>query len=603
MLNNKSNGLKLYSQKYNYYISIIFVMLILILTIQQYFSRLSTDIEGLDQNMLLLAESTIDKVSSIDRLYWVIEQEIERITEPILLSLVEYYNETGEVYPNIERLSNEDEYLDIFVIDENNKIIKATKYDELGLDFGIDTSFAFYLDYIRRRREFSPERIAQSSLTGSINKYDYFASNDGKYIFETGYNMKKYSEILGNDSIENLVVNAAKISEHVEEIVAYDGFGRAFNSDKEDLIVGTARHFALKKAIEEKTPQIVRTQDNGVVLTYLYYPYTFEGELNYQSLKIAIEIKYSDSQVRYANDRILIYQATILIILLTLLIALQVLYHYNFLHPLNEVLLAIISAQNGKLNVRARVNVKNEIRVLADNFNDMMDKLDKLLKDEKSVSEALENAIVENKELSFQTVKSLANAIEAKDIYTGNHCERVMKMSIMVAEKMELEESRIEILKYSSILHDVGKIGIPDNVLNKKGRYTDEEYEIIKAHPQIGVDILSQIGKLNDVCRVILYHHERIDGNGYPEKIEGKNIPILSRILSITDAFDAMTSKRIYREQTFTVSEAFKELRKCSDSQFDSELVEIFISAYIEKYGNKTDQMAETLEGLYDNAQ
>lgn len=179
---------------------------------------------------------------------------------------------------------------------------------------------------------------------------------------------------------------------------------------------------------------------------------------------------------------------------------------------------------------------------------------------------------LEQQVLDFANI--LLNTVGAKDNYTEKHSRRVCEYCLRLADFLNLDSTQKETLRLAGLFHDIGKIGIPDNILTKEGKLTDEEYETIKYHPTIGANILSVSNIFKDVKDVILTHHERIDGNGYPNKI--KDIPYLGRILSISDTFDAITSKRSYKE-SLDLSYAINELNKCKNTQLDSELVDKFI--------------------------
>lgn len=181
-------------------------------------------------------------------------------------------------------------------------------------------------------------------------------------------------------------------------------------------------------------------------------------------------------------------------------------------------------------------------------------------------------------EMNYYTMAVLlAKAIEAKDNYTGNHCERVRDLSMILGEGYHLNQEELRELKFGATLHDIGKIGIPETILNKEGRLTEEEFDIIKSHSQVGFDIMSEMPSMRLSKQIILHHHEHFDGSGYPYGLVGKEIPLLAKIVSIADAFDAMTSERPYRKQAMTTKQAFDELRKNEGIQFDPELVTLFI--------------------------
>lgn len=176
----------------------------------------------------------------------------------------------------------------------------------------------------------------------------------------------------------------------------------------------------------------------------------------------------------------------------------------------------------------------------------------------------------------IDTFKSLVRSIHVRDQYTERHSVNVTRLSVRTARTMNLSSSEIECLEIASILHDIGKIAIPDSILLKPGGLTDEEYEIIKTHPTIGENILKSIKLFETERKIVRHHHERWDGKGYPDGLSGKEIPLLSRILSVADAYDAMTSDRPYRKG-LSVEKAIGELRRNCDTQFDREIVDTFI--------------------------
>jgi HD-GYP domain-containing protein (c-di-GMP phosphodiesterase class II) len=176
----------------------------------------------------------------------------------------------------------------------------------------------------------------------------------------------------------------------------------------------------------------------------------------------------------------------------------------------------------------------------------------------------------------LDTVKSLVGAVEAKDPYTRGHSERVARYAMCLARDLRRSQSRLDAVQYAGLLHDVGKIAIPMRVLNKPSKLTDEEYGQIKDHPRLGAEVISRVPYLNDIVEPVLYHHEHLDGSGYCSGVKGDEIPYLARILSIADAYDAMTSQRPYR-RALTMVEASTELARCAGSQFDNELVSRFL--------------------------
>ena len=181
------------------------------------------------------------------------------------------------------------------------------------------------------------------------------------------------------------------------------------------------------------------------------------------------------------------------------------------------------------------------------------------------------------------TIVALAAAIDAKDHYTRGHSQRVMEYTLMGATFLSLSKEELEILEYASILHDIGKIGITDNILRKPAGLTEEEWEIMRQHPRIGAEILEGIPFLGKAREIILRHHERYDGRGYPDGLKQEDIPIGARLLAIADAFDTMTTDRAYRAR-LGVDAAMRELYTCSGTQFCPVAVDAFYAGYHENY-------------------
>ncbi len=184
-------------------------------------------------------------------------------------------------------------------------------------------------------------------------------------------------------------------------------------------------------------------------------------------------------------------------------------------------------------------------------------------------------------------VKSLVHAIEVKDFYTRGHSERVNRYCMMMADRLDLDKEDKENLHWASILHDVGKIGTPETILNKPAKLDDEEYDLVKNHPLKGFEILKPIEQLAGCLPGILYHHERYDGKGYPEGLKGEAIPLCARIIAIADTFDAITSDRAYRSCR-SPEDALSIMKNAAGSQLDAELFEIFQKMYRDHFGSRS---------------
>ncbi len=180
-------------------------------------------------------------------------------------------------------------------------------------------------------------------------------------------------------------------------------------------------------------------------------------------------------------------------------------------------------------------------------------------------------------EMGNQAIMTIARTVDAKDINTSEHSFRVSQYSVMIAKKIGFDEQQCEELRQTALLHDIGKIGIPDSVLNKPGKLTDEEYAIMKTHVVKGAEILENFTFVKNIVEGAKYHHERYDGHGYMEGLKGEEIPLNARIIGIADAFDAMTANRVYRKQ-LDIDFVIGELRRCRGTQFDPTLTDILLT-------------------------
>ena len=194
----------------------------------------------------------------------------------------------------------------------------------------------------------------------------------------------------------------------------------------------------------------------------------------------------------------------------------------------------------------------------------------------KRINEELEDSKEQLEQAYLDMVQTLRYTVEAKDTYTRGHSDRVAEYSVLIGQKLGLAENQIKTLRIGGLFHDIGKIGIPDSILLKPSKLSDDEYSQIKNHPSIGAHILGSAAIFKDIIPIVKYHHERYDGNGYPSKLKGENIPYLARIAAVADTFDAMTSRRSYRGP-IDVEQVKEEIKRCEGTQFDPQIAEVFL--------------------------
>ena len=235
--------------------------------------------------------------------------------------------------------------------------------------------------------------------------------------------------------------------------------------------------------------------------------------------------------------------------------------------------LADISSEisEGKFSVRSEVHGDDEIAQLGSNFNHMAENIESLVR-------KLKHALRQNQELFLETIRTLAAAIDAKDPYTKGHSERVSAYSMAIARHLGLGFDDVFHVRIAAILHDVGKLGIKDGILNKPGGLTDEEYEIMRRHPGIGAQIMAPISKLKSIIPGIRNHHETWDGKGYPDKLEGEQIPMVARIIGVADTFDAMTTHRPY-QNAMPLATVTEKMRSMAGTRFDPVVLDAFSAA------------------------
>jgi len=256
--------------------------------------------------------------------------------------------------------------------------------------------------------------------------------------------------------------------------------------------------------------------------------------------------------------------------------------------PVSMLVAATDALRQGDFSTRVPIHDIEEIQQLEKQFNEMAGQLQELLSRERDYLK---------KELD-QIVRSFYLAVEMKDPYTAGHTERVTRYALMIYDCLQEKPTDFtrDDLRYAGLMHDIGKVAVPDRVLLKEGKLTAEEYELIKLHASMGADIVEQIESLSHVSPGVRHHHERWDGKGYPAGLRGEAIPRMGRILAIADTFDAMTSTRSYRK-AMTAEAARDEIVRCAGTQFDPSLVEVFCQAYDNGLFTKTVAVEEVAAG------
>ena len=218
----------------------------------------------------------------------------------------------------------------------------------------------------------------------------------------------------------------------------------------------------------------------------------------------------------------------------------------------------------------------------SDKFDQLLLLIESGLKsvEQMNIIKQINEELADSKELLeksyLESIEVLRRTVEVKDVYTRGHSDRVSEYSLLIGEKLNLPPEQMKTLKIGALFHDIGKIGIPDAILLKTDKLTDDEYSEIKNHPSIGAHILSNASIFADIIPIVKHHHERYDGKGYPARLAGEDIPYLARIVAVADTFDAMTSRRSYR-QALDFDYTTNEIERCKGTQFDPAIADIFL--------------------------
>jgi HD-GYP domain-containing protein (c-di-GMP phosphodiesterase class II) len=239
--------------------------------------------------------------------------------------------------------------------------------------------------------------------------------------------------------------------------------------------------------------------------------------------------------------------------------------------PVQELAAGAHRIASGDFSQRIAVKSHTELGDLGASFNLMTDRIERFISD-------LQRSADENRELFLGTVKALAAAIDGKDPYTRGHSERVARFSIAIAQGLDLDDEEIEKIRISALLHDVGKIGIDDNILKKPAALTDEEFTIMKEHPKKGYKIMSQIPAMREFLPGMYMHHEMVNGEGYPQGLKGDEIPLMARIVSVADTFDAMTTDRPY-QRAMNFDDAVARIKSFVGTRYDERVVASLVAA------------------------
>ncbi len=320
-----------------------------------------------------------------------------------------------------------------------------------------------------------------------------------------------------------------------------------------------ARYPAMVAGLQHPSADPTLTVDEWGVLLSGYAPIR-----NHAGESVGVlGIDMAGDQVARTQAALRRWRLVVLLIGLTTVLLLGWLIAYWITRPLTILVRGTQRIGEGDLDYRVPIHSQDEVGTLAHAFNRM--------------AALLADSLRQLQEHVLSTIQSLSMAIEAKDRYTRGHSERVHHYAVKVAKQLGLPEAQVDLIRKISLLHDVGKIGIKEDILLKPSKLTPEEFAAIARHPDVGYKILAPLKLPQEALEIVRHHHERLDGRGYPAGLQGDQIPLSVAIVSVADAFDAMTAHRPYRPTPLTFAEAADELRRCAGTQFKPEVVEALL--------------------------
>ncbi len=588
---------------------VLFTIVFLIASILGFFQYLNLQ-ANLETNFIqsrkLIQDRVLNMINNADYVNYLLEQPIEVKAREILQGVKEAYEATKSIDMDLLSYVKDNTEFDLYIIDRNNVVIAATASEDLGLDFSEWPDFAAYLDEVRAGGVFDTSRVSLSLVEGNLTKYCYLPSSDGQYIFETGSVIDNKNGYWTNLEFDNFEKQILEENHFVDSVILYDYQGVSYKKDEqgENITIAEENRSYFEQALQSMSSVKHSGTINKRNAFYEYIPYEIMGARGVNERNV-VEIIYNDREVKNNLNKNLVF------ILLAELSASGIaawigsLMAGRITRPVEELTAGVKQVAEGNLEYEFKLHNNDEFSILGKQFNVMLQEIRRLLEertryvnelqaknieifDQKeeitalyeetvALNEELERVLKQNMISYFETVRALANAIDEKDAYTGGHCERVMSYARIIAEELGLSDQELDDLKFGSILHDIGKIGVSEYILNKSEKLSPVEYEEIKKHPEKGEHILRDLNFLHNCRRIINEHHERVDGLGYPNGLTGDEIYFLAKIVCVVDAYDAMTSSRPYRKNAMTREQAIAELIQNKGTQFDDRVVDAFI--------------------------
>lgn len=569
------------------------VMLITLLMGVSGYLSVSKHYEEMDlQRRALLEENILKLMQATDNAYQMMERQMEKEAEIVLKKIADKYRLEGLNGINLLDYYDKEKDFDLYIIDKTDTVIAATYAPDIGLNLDQYEGVAEFFQGIREKGAFFSDRLSLSSIENIVTKYSYLPSPDGLYLFETGHHINKEQAIPESLNFGNFGDVLSENQRFVLSALLFGKYGVTFNEDASQVKqIDPAYRPYYEQALSTLLPVSFEGTYNGRPASIKYLPFSLEqaGDLHEHTV---IELIYSNADLQASKHQMIIQTILIGLLGTAVVAAIGMSIANMLIKPLHILHRGIEEVSRGNYDSSIMIRSNDEFAYIAERFNEMTEKIklsmeDQLHKEgeiktlyenEASLNENLQRMMESNEQNYFETIKALANAEEEKDAYTRGHCERVMNYALNIANALGLPQRDINAIRFGAILHDIGKIGVPEQILNKEVPLSNEEFALIRQHPSIGIRILGDLTFMKDSIRIVHEHHERYDGCGYPSRMKGEEIDLLARIVCVADAFDAMTSTRPYRKTAMTVPQAAQILQEESGKQFDPRIVSVFLS-------------------------
>jgi HD-GYP domain-containing protein (c-di-GMP phosphodiesterase class II) len=531
-----------------------------------------------EQNRRMIEERVRNTVADADRMNLLVERPMEQEARPILEAVRNHYLNSGQIGFDLKPFVADKPDMDLYIIDQSYTVIASTNTGDIGLNFQPYSDFTRYLDGVVREGGFAGSRISLSLNGSNLTKYCYLPSGDGRYIFETGALIDPRLLELKTSTFENFETAVVRENTFIDRVILYDYLGVSYKKEKNGLNYRIDEKHSPAFAQAMDTLQTVETEGvyEGQTVIYQYVPYQLVNAAGNNEISV-IEIIYNEDSLRQSLFRNLLVSSILVIAAACIAGSYGFYRSRSITRPLQAIASGIRKIARGDYDVSLDIRSTDEFAVLGRKVEQMAVEIRELLGERSRIQHELESSLKENQNSYFETVRALVNAIEVKDAYTRGHCERVMDYSLAIGRAMNLTQQELHDLRFGSILHDIGKIGIPEHILNNQGSFSPQDFEMMKRHPAIGDKLLEGLHFLDNSRKIVHEHHERVDGTGYPQGLKGEEIGLMSKIVSVADAYDAMTSDRPYRKTVMSSKDALQELERQAGTQFDARVVRIFV--------------------------